>query len=138
MKVKRNLLLELLKKPIPYHSTFQKIEEKDEQEDQLTHQIIEIIADLKKMNRSIIYPQSSLQFDLELDSFDRLNLKLQLEETFKLKQIDSKIFSSERVRDVVKAVQIAGYDKSEVKKQELTEPRRNTFTTIARTLDLSD
>jgi long-chain acyl-CoA synthetase len=115
LKVKRRDLKQILKTLKPFvtsdkeHSTFF---DEDEEYQSINTQVIDLIQQHKNKEYINITPRSSLQFDLNVDSLDRVALKDILENHFNCHISDDRMFKAERVEDLAHLVIMdSEYDK---------------------------
>ncbi|WP_341266590.1 acyl carrier protein [Candidatus Phytoplasma fraxini] len=67
--------------------------------------IQQIISEKKSIKEEIILLETRLKEDLNLDSFDAVELVIELEKTFKIKISDEAMQQFKTIKDVVKHIQ---------------------------------
>jgi long-chain acyl-CoA synthetase len=131
LKVKRNVLRKTLAELTPYHAKniqdFEAVKEtQDVDLDQYMNGVIDVIRILKKSDNTKILPRTSLQFDLNMDSLDRLNLQHDLEKRFGIRFKSDVLFSAERVDDVARIVRELQRDENVID-EEIEQVRSEPF-----------
>lgn len=100
MKVKRNELRILLMKKPAVVSIMDSTEPENDETTQKVLENLNAYISSKGCGRVQITPSSSLQFDLGIDSLDRLELAAALEKSFEVEINEAALFQIDKVRDL--------------------------------------